>query len=253
MLTADGSREVMRFQNVGLRYGPGPEILHDVSCVLEAGSFHFLTGRSGAGKTSLLRLMYLDMRPTRGLITVFGHDIASTPRASLPNLRRRIGVVFQDFRLLPHLSAFENVALPLRIAGLEEDEIRQHVVELLTWVGLRNQMRARPSTLSGGEQQLVAIARAVIGRPDLLLADEPTGNVDDRMAMRLMYLFEELNRLGTTVVIATHNEAIVSRLRHPRLRLEAGALASEDALAVRLPGREAATAANAPSSRRTEA
>ncbi len=216
------TRSIVRFENVGLRYGMGPEILRDVSFELTAGSFHFLTGMSGAGKSSLLKLIYLALRPTRGLITLFGRDIATTPRRELPALRRRMGVVFQDFRLLDHLSAVENVALPLRVAGAKESQVRAHVSELLAWVGLANHLKARPSTLSGGQQQRVAIARAVINRPRLLLADEPTGNVDDRMAMRLLYLLEELNKLGTTIVIATHNEALVSRFTHPRLHLEDG-------------------------------
>jgi len=160
---------MLRFENVGMRFGAGPEILRDVTFLLEAGSFTFLTGPSGAGKTTLLRLMYLAEPPSRGLITLFGCD--------LPALRRRIGVVFQDFRLLDHLSAFDNVALPLRLAGKRIDHYAHDVEELLEWVGLGNKLDAKPPTLSGGEQQRVAIARAVVARPDLLLADEPTGNV----------------------------------------------------------------------------
>ena len=218
--------EVIRFQNVGMRYGLGKEILHDVSFRLNAGSFHFLTGASGAGKSSLLRLMYLAQRPSRGLVTLFGHDIATTPRRDLPALRRRVGVVFQDFRLIDHLTALENVALPLRIAGASQEQIDEHVPELLRWVGLSDHLNARPPTLSGGQKQRVAIARAVIARPHLLLADEPTGNVDDSIAMRLMYLLEELHRIGTTIVVATHNEPLVSRFAHPRLHLAEGELLS---------------------------
>ncbi|MCW8836824.1 MAG: cell division ATP-binding protein FtsE, partial [Rhodospirillales bacterium] len=214
----------VRFENVGLRYGLGPEVLRDVSFELPAGSFHFLSGPSGAGKTSLLKLMYLAQRPSRGLITVFGRDIATTPRDELPFLRRMIGVVFQDFSLLDHLSAFDNVALPLRVARARESEVAKHVEELLAWVELKDHMDARPPTLSGGQQQRVAIARAVISQPRLILADEPTGNVDDRMALRLMHLYEELNKLGTTIIIATHNMALVERLGHPCLRLENGRL-----------------------------
>jgi cell division transport system ATP-binding protein len=217
---------VVNFENVGLRYGLGPEVLQDVTFSLAAGSFHFLVGPSGAGKSSLLRLMYLALKPTRGLITLFGRDTATTPRRRLPPLRRLIGVVFQDFRLLGHLSTFDNVALPLRVTDIHEDEVQRHVTELLTWVGLQDHLDARPPTLSGGQQQRVAIARAVITRPKLLLADEPTGNVDDPMAMRLMHLFEELNKLGTTIVIATHNEALVERLGHPSLQFEGGWLKS---------------------------
>ncbi len=224
MIAIDDSDTVVRFENVGLRYGLGPEVLADVTFDLPRGSFSFLTGPSGAGKSSLLKLMYLALRPTRGLISLFGQDISIMSRDRLPELRRRMGVVFQEFRLLSHLTAYDNVALPLRIAGVREDEIRKHVVELLSWVGLKDHMEARPSTLSGGQQQRVAIARAVIGRPQLLLADEPAGNVDDAMALRLMRLLEELNRLGATIVVATHNEALVRRLGHPRLAIDGGRL-----------------------------
>jgi cell division transport system ATP-binding protein len=214
---------IIRFDGVGLRYGLGPEVLQDITFALPSGSFHFLTGPSGAGKSSLLRLMYLGLRPTRGRVVLFSKDIAQTKRYELPALRRRIGVVFQDFRLLDHLSALDNVALPLRVRGVKEADVMKHVPELLGWVGLSEQLHAKPSTLSGGQKQRVAIARAVIGRPDLLLADEPTGNVDDHIATRLLYLFEELNKLGTTVVVATHNEGLVQRFsHHSRLHLEHG-------------------------------
>ena len=215
---------ILRFENVGMRYGLGPEVLSDVSFSLARGSFHFVLGESGAGKSTLLRLMYLASRPTRGVVSMFGRDAARLPRRDLPALRRRIGVVFQDFRLLDHLSALENVALPLRVSGASAEKAREHVTELLRWVGLAERMDDRPHTLSGGEQQRVAIARAVINRPSLLLADEPTGNVDDRMAVRLLYLFEELNKLGTTVVIATHNESLAARFPHPRLIVRGGAV-----------------------------
>ncbi len=215
---------VVRFENVGLRYGLGPEVLQDISFGLAPGSFHFLLGASGAGKSSLLRLMYLALKPSRGLITLFDRDIATTPRRRLPELRRRVGVVFQDFRLLNHLTTFDNVALPLRVAGVREHEVEKNVTELLSWVGLKEHLQARPPTLSGGQQQRVAIARAIIARPKLLLADEPTGNVDDKMALRLMHLFAQLNKLGTTIVIATHNEAMVKRMAFPCLRLEDGTL-----------------------------
>lgn len=218
---------MVRFENVGMRYGAGPEVLRDITMRLRPGSFHFLTGPSGAGKTSLLRLMFLAERPSRGLISLFNQDIATLPRRDLPTLRRQIGVVFQDFRLVNHLSAFDNVALPLRLAGTSETQVREHVTELLDWVGLIDKINARPPTLSGGQQQRIAIARAVIGRPSLLLADEPTGNVDDSMAWRLLRLFEELNKLGTTLVLATHNEALATGLGYPRLHLENGELTIE--------------------------
>lgn len=227
---ADG---IVRFDNVGLRYGSDREVLSDVSFTLYPGSFYFLTGASGAGKTSLLKLLYLAQRPSRGIISMFGNDVITTPRARLPEFRRRIGTVFQDFRLVPHLSAFDNVALPLRIAGLVgEEEIRTHVHDMLEWVGLDHRAEARPETLSGGEQQRVAIARAVIARPEILVADEPTGNVDPDMALRLLRLFESLNRLGTTVVVATHDvhllrkvpDSLIMRLDKGRLADPTGAL-----------------------------
>jgi cell division transport system ATP-binding protein len=222
--SANAVGDIVRFENVGMRYRLGAEVLHDVSFSLPAGSFHFLTGPSGAGKSSLLRLMYLAHRPSRGLISMFGRDVSTIPRRELAALRRRIGVVFQEFKLLDHLSALDNVALPLRIAGAREGQIRDHVAELLRWVGLEGRIEERPSTLSGGEQQRVAIARAVIGRPQILLADEPTGNVDPEIALRLMYLLEELNKIGTTVVVATHNESLLERFRHPYFHIEDGLL-----------------------------
>jgi cell division transport system ATP-binding protein len=215
---------MIRFENVGMRYGPGPEVLRDVTFQLEPGTFSFLTGPSGAGKSTLLKLMFLAEPPSRGLITLFGTDLAMARRSAFPALRRRIGVVFQDFRLLGHLSAFDNVALPLRLAGRKPEDYTHDVEELLNWVGLGDRMNARPPTLSGGEQQRVAIARAVVGQPDLLLADEPTGNVDPEIAQRLIRLFGELNRLGTTVLIATHDRSLIERARAREMRLVDGRL-----------------------------
>ena len=229
-MTADG--EIIHFDNVGLRYGTDREVLSDLTFTLFPGRFYFLTGASGAGKTSLLRLLYLAQRPSRGAIRMFGTDAITMPRSRLPQLRRRIGVVFQDFRLIPHLSAFDNVALPLRVAGHREDDLAGPVRDILQWVGLADRLEARPATLSGGEQQRVAIARAVIARPDMLVADEPTGNVDPEMALKLMRLFEMLNRQGTTVVVATHDldvlrkvpDSLIMRLDRGRLSDPTGAL-----------------------------
>lgn len=218
---------MIQFEHVGLRYGVGPEVLSDVNFILEPGSFHFLTGPSGAGKTSLMSLMFLGRRPTRGLIRMFGSQINDLEREKLAPIRQRIGVVYQDFRLLPHLSTFDNVALPLRIAGRNEKEIRADVNELLDWVGLEDYKNALPETLSGGQQQRVAIARAVIARPKLLLADEPTGNLDAEIGLRLMNLFDQLNRMGTTIVIATHSQGILERFDHPRMVLDSGELRIE--------------------------
>jgi len=196
---------LLQFENVGLRYGIGPEVVRDLNFSIAPRSFQFLTGPSGAGKTTLLRLMLLSLRPTRGTIRIFGQDAAELRKDQLTELRRRIGMVFQDFRLLDHLTTYENVALPLRAMGRAEESYRSEVVELLKWVGLGDRMAASPLVLSGGEKQRAAIARALIVRPELLLADEPTGNVDPSLARRLLRLFVELHRLGTAVVIATHD------------------------------------------------
>jgi cell division transport system ATP-binding protein len=234
---ADG--EIVHFDNVGLRYGTDREVLSDISFTLFPGSFYFLTGASGAGKTSLLKLLYLAQRPSRGMIRMFGADAITLPRERLPALRRRLGVVFQDFRLVPHLSAFDNVALPLRVAGIPERDIAKPVADMLEWVGLTDRMQARPATLSGGEQQRVAIARAVIGRPDMLVADEPTGNVDPDMAVKLLRLFEALNRLGTTVVVATHDVHLLQKVPASLImRLDKGRL-SDPTGALRYPPRRA--------------
>ena len=202
---------MIRFENVGLRYGLGAEVLRDVSFHIESGSFQFVTGPSGAGKTSLLRLLFLSLRPTRGSVRIFGRDAATVSRSVIPAMRRRIGLVFQDFRLLDHLTTFENVALPLRVAGAEESSYRNDVTELLEWVGLGDKMWVHPPVLSGGEKQRSAIARALITKPEVLLADEPTGNVDPPLARRLLRLFVELNRLGTSVIIATHDLSLMEQ------------------------------------------
>ena len=216
---------IAEFDSVGLRYGTGAEVLRDLDFRLSKGGFYFLTGPSGAGKTSLLKLLYLAQRPTRGRISLFGEDLTGAPRDAMPQYRRRIGVVFQDFRLVRHLSAFDNVALPLRIAGASEEDVEGPVREMLAWVGLADRASARPPTLSGGEQQRVAIARAVINRPELLVADEPTGNVDADMAKRLLHLFTSLNSLGTTVVVATHDMGLISATPGAQIiRLETGSV-----------------------------
>ena len=215
---------ILRFDGVGMRYGRAAEVLRDVNFALAPGSFHFLTGPSGAGKSSLLKLIYLAERPSRGTIELFGRDVDAVAPSDRPFLRRRIGVVFQEFKLLDHLSAFDNVALPLRIAGQKPESYRADVAELLHWVGLGARMQAMPPTLSGGEKQRLAIARAVVAKPEILLADEPTGNVDAEMGARILRLFVELNRLGTTVLIASHDQGLIAKSGQPVLHLEGGRL-----------------------------
>ncbi|WP_417583670.1 cell division ATP-binding protein FtsE [Pelagibacterium sp.] len=215
---------MIAFENVGLRYGHGPEILKDLTFAISPGSFHFLTGPSGSGKTSLLRLLLLSLKPTRGSVSMFGEDVSALERDRLLQMRRHIGIVFQEFRLLDHLTTFENVALPLRVRGQAEASYRGNVEELLDWVGLGDRMDAHPAVLSGGEKQRAAIARAVIGNPDILLADEPTGNVDPELSERLLHLFEQLNRMGTTIILATHEVALLDKFDYPRMLLNDGEL-----------------------------
>jgi cell division transport system ATP-binding protein len=221
---------VVRFEGVSMRYGREPETLKDITFELPRGAFYFLTGASGSGKSTLLKLIYLAERTSRGRIELFGRDLAHVKRSERPELRRRIGVVFQEFRLLDHLSAFDNAALALRIAGRKPASYRSDVAELLAWVGLGQRMHAMPAALSGGEKQRLAIARAVIHRPDILLADEPTGNVDPSMGLRILRLFTELNRLGATILIASHDADLVARSGKPVLHLEDGRLTHFDGL-----------------------
>jgi len=220
---------LIEFSNVGLRYGNGPEILRNLTFSVEPGSFHFLTGPSGSGKTSLLRLLLLSLKPSSGTVTMFGEDVSRLDQDQLLQMRRHIGIVFQEFRLLDHLTTFENVALPLRVLGQPESEYRPNVTELLEWVGLGERMNALPSLLSGGEKQRAAIARAVIARPKVLLADEPTGNVDPELSSRLVHLFAELNRtLGTTIILATHELPLLEKFNYPRMLLNKGELVIHD-------------------------
>ena len=213
----------VRLDGVTLRYDSAEDVLSDISLQFDKGSFTFLTGASGAGKTSLLRLIYLALKPARGEVTLFGRRTSDISRADLAAVRRRVGMVFQDFRLLDHLTAFENAALPRRVQGIKEKDYRSDVEDLLRWVGLGERMHARPITLSGGEQQRVAIARALVNKPDLIIADEPTGNVDPDMGRRILRLFAELNkRLGTTVIIATHDLGLIQEFDAPVLRVQHG-------------------------------
>ena len=216
--------ETVRLAGVGFGYADSPDVLRDVNLILPRGSFHFLTGPSGAGKSSLLRLLTLAERPTAGRIALFGQEVTELPRAVAPAFRRRMGVVFQDFRLLDHLDLFENAALTLRVSGRKAGSYGADVEEMLRWVGLGERMDARPPQLSGGEKQRLAIARAVMGNPELIIADEPTGSVDKAMADKLLMLFQSLNKLGATVLIASHDEALAERSGARRLRLDRGRL-----------------------------
>ncbi len=215
---------ILQLDGVGLRYGDAAPVLHDLDLALEAGSFHFLSGPTGAGKTSLLRILSLSLPTTSGSMRLFERDISGLDRAGLAALRQRIGVVFQDFRLLEHLSAFDNVALPLRINGADEDETARFVADMLGWLGLGDKLDARPEDLSMGQRQMICIARAVVGKPRLLLADEPTSNIDSKNAVRLMNLFIQMHKLGTTVVLATHSRTLMERYPYPVLELRAGRL-----------------------------
>ncbi len=220
----EDSHPVIELFDTGMHYDSGEEILSDVNLSINKGEFYFLTGASGAGKTTLLKLLYLAHPPSRGHIKLFGHDLHYSDRNSMAKIRRRVGVVFQDYKLIENLSVFENVALSLRILGRSEKYIEKNVPSLLHWVGLGNHMHNKPATLSGGQKQRVAIARAIVNKPDVLIADEPTGNVDPQMAQRLLHLFGELNKYGTTVIVATHNTDLVNTFAYPRLHLEDGKL-----------------------------
>jgi len=199
---------VIELENVSYTYGDGA-LLSDVSVKLQPGSFHFLTGPSGAGKTTLLKLCYGALLPTSGRLSVFDEDIARLDRDQMALLRRRVGVVHQDCHFLDHMTLAENVALPLMVSGRAESEEQDNLTELLSWVGLGARLDAHPPELSGGERQRAALARAVILSPDVVLADEPTGNVDWEMSQRLLRLLIELNRMGKTVLIATHDLSLI--------------------------------------------
>ena len=224
---SDSSKPIISLQNVGLRYNDGPEVLKDINLEIHAGEFYFLTGASGAGKTSLLKLLHLAHKPTRGKIKIFGKDIDFIKQQDMALIRRRIGIVFQDYHLLDHLSVLDNVALPLRIVGRSERYIQEQVPELIEWVGLKKFINTKPKLLSGGQQQRVAIARAVINNPSILIADEPTGNVDEEMAKKLLFLFLKLNKMGTTVIIASHSTNLIKQFHFPVLHLQDGMLTKE--------------------------
>ena len=215
---------MIRFEQVGKKYPNGHVGLHELSFEVDSGEFLFITGHSGAGKSTLLRLLLAMERPTSGRLLLAGQNIGTISNAEIPFLRRQIGVVFQNHHLLFDRTVFDNVALPLQILGLPRDEIRQRVELALERVSLTGMLDRRPADLSSGQQQRVGIARAVVHQPALLLADEPTGNLDPRLAAEIMAVFEDINRLGTTVLIASHDLALIARMRHRLLTLQRGRL-----------------------------
>lgn len=215
---------MIELSHVGLRYDGGPEVLSDISLTLDDGSFHYLSGSSGSGKTSLMRLLHLGKLPTRGTINAFDHDVSKLSKSKRSDIRKQIGVIFQDFRLLNHLSIYDNIALPLRLSNQPEKKIKSAVTDMIEWIGLGDYTHSRPAFISGGQQQRVAIARAVITKPKILLADEPTGSLDDPMGDKIMVLFEELHKRGMALVVATHNKGTIKRFPHPVLKLKSGQL-----------------------------
>ena len=209
------------FANVAAQYDGTPEILTDVSFNIGTGSFYFLSGASGAGKTTLLRLIYQLHKPSRGIVKLFGKTTNDMSRDEITDIRQKMAIVFQEYSLLSHLSVFDNVALPMRVRGVSEDKIKKLVLKVLDWVGLGKYADANPRTLSGGQQQRVSVARAIIVQPSILLADEPTGNLDDENASRLMDLFIKMNKaFGTTIILATHNKKIMETYKFPVINVE---------------------------------
>jgi cell division transport system ATP-binding protein len=225
---------MLRLEQIAMSYGPGREALHEIDLALQPGGFVFLMGPSASGKTTLLRLLGLTLMPSAGRYSLFHRDVAELGPIELGALRRRIGMVFQDLRLLDHLSAFDNIALPLRINGGKDAEIGGVVAEMMGWLGLAELRDAAPGDLSMAQRQLVAVARAVIARPSLLLCDEPTSHVDDKLARRVMHLIGQLSKLGSMVVLATHDHDLVERHRYPILRISRGRMTRPAAMAAPL-------------------
>lgn len=212
---------IISLANVGVRYDNGPDVLTDVSFNIGAGAFYFLSGASGAGKTTLLRLIYQLHRPCRGTVKIFGKTTNNLSRDEITALRHKMAIVFQEYSLLSHMSVFDNVALPLRVRGVDEAKIGKLVTKTLEWVGLGKYANANPKTLSGGQQQRVSVARAIIIQPAIMLADEPTGNLDDENAARLMELFIQMNKIfGTTIILATHNSKLMETYKFPIMHVE---------------------------------
>ena len=209
------------FANVGAKYDGGREVLSDVSFNIRSGAFYFLSGASGAGKTTLLRLIYQLHKPSRGQIKLFGRPTENMSRNEITDLRHKMAIVFQEYSLLSHMTVFDNIALPLRVRGISDAKIKKLVAKVLEWVGLAKYADANPKSLSGGQQQRVSVARAIITQPAILLADEPTGNLDDENASRLMELFIQMNKMfGTTIILATHSKKLMDTYKFPQIRIE---------------------------------
>lgn len=219
---------MIQFHSVSLAYQKDATALQNITCKISKGEFVFLTGPSGAGKTTLLRLIYGALKPTRGQVLIDGQNISRFSRSQLPFLRRTIGVVFQDFKLLPNRTVFENVAITLEVLGWDRNDISKRVMHILRQIGMESKIHLTPQRLSGGEQQRVALARALVNSPKILLADEPTGNLDDTNKQQIMSIFKEANVKGTTVVMATHDRRLIEQVHYRTIRLQAGELVQED-------------------------
>lgn len=218
---------MIQLYHISKSYGNGPNILNDICLRVEKGEFLFLTGPSGAGKTSLLKLFYRDEFPSEGQIIINGRNITRIPPRKVPALRREIGIVFQDFKLLKHMTVFENVSFVLNVLGIPKRERKRRAYEMLELVGIQHKMDSYPQSLSGGEQQRASIARALINRPPLLLADEPTGNLDPELALEILNIFKKFNTAGTTVVVATHDRSLIRAFNYRVATLSGGFLSDE--------------------------
>ncbi len=217
--------DLIRIKNVEKKYKNGVTAIYDLNLAIEKGSFVFIIGGSGSGKSTLIKMLYREEKPTRGQIIVGGRDVAKLRDRKVYLIRRKMGIVFQDYRLLPKLTVFENVAFALECIGEKKDEVRRKVLKALEDVGLKNKVHNYPDQLSGGEQQRVAIARAIVNDPKLLLCDEPTGNLDPKMSMEVMKVLDDINKQrGTTIIMATHDEKIVNKMKKQVIALKDGHL-----------------------------
>ena len=217
--------DIIRLKNVQKKYKNGVTAIHDLNLSIEKGSFVFVIGDSGSGKSTLMKLLYREEKPTSGQIVVGGINVAKLRNKKVYKLRRKLGIVFQDYRLLPKLTVYENVAFAMEVIGATKQETRQKVLKALETVGLKNKVHNYPNQLSGGEQQRVAIARAIVNNPKMLLCDEPTGNLDPSMSMEIMKVLDDINKnLGTTIIVVTHDKVIVNKMKKQVITLKEGRL-----------------------------